>query len=91
MVHEILLGNIRITQFSRVTGASVDELHYMEKKGFIRPNRTRLKRREVRQYPKEQVQQVKLILKYRREGFTWDAAFEKARGELQKPTLFGNA
>ncbi len=81
---------MHITQLARTIGTSVDELRYMERKGFINPVRTRLERREVRQYQNEDIQKAKLIVKYRREGFTWGIAFEKAEHELHNPTLFGN-
>ena len=66
----------------------MDELRYMERKGFISPTRIRLKRREVRQYQDGDVRKVHPILKYRRQGFTWDAAFNKALRELENPPLF---
>ena len=77
-----------ITELARIVGASVDELRYLERKGFVSPTRTRLKRREVRQYQEADIRKVELIIKYRRQGFTWDAAFEKALRELENPPLF---
>ena len=71
-----------------MTGASVDELRYLERKGFVTPVRVRLKRREVRQYPEADVRKLQLIIKYRRQGFTWDVAFQKALRELENPPLF---
>ncbi len=79
---------MRVTELARITGASVDELRYMERKGFINAVRARLKKREVRQYPDGDARKVKLIIKYRRQGFIWDAAFQKARRELENPPLF---
>lgn len=79
---------IRITELARRTGASVDELRYLERKGFVSPIRARLKRREVRQYQDRDVPKLQLTIKYRRQGFTWDVAFEKALAELQSPRLF---
>jgi len=79
---------MRIVALARVTGASVDELHYMERKGFINSIRTQLKRREVRQYEEADVRKVQLIIKYRRQGFIWDEAFRKAQKELENPPLF---
>ena len=79
---------IRITELARRTGASVDELRYLERKGFVSPMRARLKRREVRQYQDRDVPKLQLTIKYRRQGFTWDVAFEKALEELQSPRLF---
>ena len=82
---------IRITELARRIGASVDELRYLERKGFVSPVRTKLKRREVRQYQDGDVQKVQLTIKYRRQGFTWDVAFQKALQELQNPRLFDQA
>ena len=66
----------------------MDELHYLERKGFISPVRAILKRRKVRQYPDADIRKLQLTIKYRREGFTWDVAFQKALQELQIPRLF---
>jgi len=78
---------MRITEFARKTGATIDELRYIEKKGFITSGRTRLKRREVRQYQETDVRKIELIIKYRRQGFTWDTAYNKALQEMEKPSL----
>jgi DNA-binding transcriptional MerR regulator len=77
-----------ITELARVTGASVDELRYMERKGFLKPARRRLRRREVRDYPDGDIRKVQLIVKYRRQEFTWDAALKKAVQDLNNPRLF---
>jgi DNA-binding transcriptional MerR regulator len=60
----------------------------MERKGFINPTRLQLKRREVREYQDMDVRKVQAIIKYRRQGFTWDKAAEKAWRELENPPLF---
>jgi DNA-binding transcriptional MerR regulator len=79
---------LHITELARKTEASVDEIRYLERKGFIKSSRKVLKRREVRQYSDGNIRKVQLIIKYRRQGFTWNAAFEKAIKELDNPTLF---
>jgi DNA-binding transcriptional MerR regulator len=79
---------LRITELARKTGASVDELHYLEKKGFIQSVKTRLTEREVRHFEDTDTRKIQLIIKFRRQGFTWDMAFQKAQQELNKPTLF---
>jgi DNA-binding transcriptional MerR regulator len=79
---------LRITELARQTGASVDEIRYLETKGFTKSQRTKLKKREVRQFEEEQVRSIGLIIKYRRQGFTWKTAYEKARQEIDKPALF---
>jgi len=77
----------RITELARTTGASVDEIRYLERKGFITPSRQRLNRREVRQYREADIRRVQLIIKYRRQGFTWNTAYQKAMREQENPSL----
>jgi DNA-binding transcriptional MerR regulator len=79
---------LRITELARQTGASVDEIHYLEKKGIIKSKRVRLKQRVVRQFDEKSIRTIELIIKYRRQGFTWNVAYEKARQEINKPALF---
>ena len=86
---EIIREKMRITDLSRATGATVDELRYMERKGFIKPARARLKQRKVRDYKDGEIKKAQLVIKYRRQGFTWDTAFQKAIRELENPPLFG--
>ncbi len=79
---------LRITEMSKLTGASVDEIRYLEKKGFIKAFKARLKARRVRHFQDEDVRTTELIIKYRRQGFTWDTSFQKARQEIDRPALF---
>ena len=79
---------LRMTDLARKTGASVDEMHYLEKKGFIQSIKSRLTQREVRHFQDTDTRKIQLIIKYRRQGFTWDVAFQKAQQEHNKPTLF---
>jgi DNA-binding transcriptional MerR regulator len=79
---------LHITEMARQTGASVDELRYIERKGFINSIRKRIVRREVRQYRDAEANKIGLIIKYRRQGFTWDTAYKKALQEMAKPSLF---
>ena len=79
---------LRITELARRTGASVDEIHYLEKKGVIKSKKVRLKTRVVRQFEEEDMRTIALIIKFRRQGFTWNVACEKARQEINKPSLF---
>lgn len=79
---------LRITELARQTGASIDEIHYLEKKGILKSTKTRLKKRDVRQFEEASVRTISLIIKYRRQGFMWNAAYEKARQEINKPSLF---
>jgi len=79
---------IRITEMARQTGASVDEIRYLERKGFITAIKAPVKQRKVRQFQDEDVHTTELIIKYRRQGFTWDASHIKARQEIARPALF---
>ena len=71
-----------------MTGASVDEIRYLEKKGFIKAVKARLRQRQVRHFHEGDIRTTELIIKYRRQGFTWDTAFQKARQEIDRPALF---
>ncbi len=79
---------IRITELAKKTGATIDELHYLEKKGFVSSKPLELKQRKVRQYPDADIRKLQLTIKYRRQGFTWDAAHQRALQELENPRLF---
>lgn len=79
---------LRITELARQTGASIDELRYIEKKGFINSLRKTIISRQVRQYDDSDLGKIGLIIKYRRQGFTWDAAHKRALEEMAKPSLF---
>lgn len=79
---------MHVVALSRLTGAAVDELRYMERKGFISSIKVRIKQREVRQYQDGDIRKIQLIIKYRHQGFTWDVAFQKALRELENPPLF---
>lgn len=78
---------MRITAASRRTGASTDEIRYLESKGYIQGGRILLDKREVRNYAESEVQKIELIIKYRRLGFEIDASCQKALEEMQRPRL----
>jgi DNA-binding transcriptional MerR regulator len=73
---------------ARLTGASVDEVRYLEQKGYLSSVRTKLQRREVREFSEVDFEKLRHAIKYRRQGFTWDASCEKARADLVNPGLF---
>ncbi len=78
---------MRQSDVVKQTGASRDELRYFERKGFIRSERKCVKTRWVRDYSEEDIPLIRLIVKYRRERFERDAAYEKAKEELRRPRL----
>jgi len=79
---------LRITELARQTGASTDEIRYLEAKGYIQSHKAKLKQRTVRHFAEENVRIIELIIKYRRQGFTWKVAYEKARQEIDRPAMF---
>jgi DNA-binding transcriptional MerR regulator len=79
---------LRITELARQTGASTDEIRYLETKGYIQSKKGKLKQREVRYFAEENVRIIELIIKYRRQGFTWKFSYEKARQEIDRPAMF---
>ena len=78
---------MRITEVSKMTGASPDEIRYFETKGYISSSRILLKLREVRDYTESDVRLIKVLTKYRREGFQLGPAHERAIREIQQPYL----
>ena len=65
----------------------MDEIRYLEAKGFVKSSRVRLLSRRVRVYKQSDVTRVQTIIKYRRQGYTWDAAYQRAAKEMENPTL----
>ena len=78
---------MRITQVAKKIGATVDEVRYLEVKGYIEGSWMQLKSREVRDYSEAEVLKAELIFKYRRLGFELAAAYERAMEELRHPRL----
>jgi len=66
---------VRITEVSKNTGASADEIRYFESKGYIKSNRIRLKSRQVRDYSSDEVRMIGVLIKYRRQGFEIGSAY----------------
>ncbi len=65
----------------------MDEIRYLEAKGFVKSSRVRLLTRRVRVYTQSDVTKIQTIIKYRRQGYTWGAAHERATREIENPTL----
>ncbi len=76
-----------ITELAKDTGASVDQIRYLEKKGFVESTWMKLRKRKVRFYSEEAATKVRLIIKYLDQGFRYDVAYEKAIEEIQSPQL----
>lgn len=78
---------MRITDVAKLVGVMPDAIRWFEKKGYVKPTWKTLKKRQVRDYPEVEVQKIKLIVKYRREGFEHEVAYQKAKEELERPQL----
>ena len=78
---------MHITELAKDTGASVDQIRYLEKKGFVESTWMKLRKRKVRFYSEEEATKVRLIIKYLDQGFRYDVAYEKAIEEIQSPQL----
>ncbi len=78
---------MRITEVARRTGATPDQVRYLEKKKYIRSRWKRLKTRRVRDYSATEVCKIAHIMHYLAQGFKYDIAYQKAREELAQPRL----
>ena len=76
-----------ITELAKDTGTSVDQIRYLEKKGFVESTWMKLRKRKVRFYSEEEAAKVRLIIKYLDQGFRYNVAYEKATEEIQNPQL----
>ncbi len=76
-----------ITELSKESGASLDQIRYLEKKGFVISTWVKLRKRKVRFYSEGETTKVRLIIKYFDQGFRYDIAYEKAIEEI-KSTQF---
>ncbi len=63
------------------------KLYYLEQKGFIKPDKTRIGEKAYREYSEEDVRKVAHIWKYLKKGFKYNASYEKAMEELANPEL----
>ena len=79
--------SMKITELSRRTGCSTDQIRYLEKKGAIRPRWKLIKKRRVRDYPESQINRLALIIRFLEEGYKYDVAIQKAEDETNKPRL----
>ena len=78
---------MRLTEVAKQLGILPDQIRWFEKKGYVEPGWTLLKRRRVRDYPEDEVRKIGCIVKYRRQGFEHDVAYQKAMKELSNPRL----
>ncbi len=78
---------MRITEVAKSTGATPDQVRYLEKKKYIRSRWKQLKTRRVKDYSATEVRKIEHIIKYLDQGFKYDIAYQKAMEELDQPHL----
>lgn len=78
---------MRITEVARRTGATPDQIRYLERKRYITPQWASLKKRRVREYSESELLKIEFIVKYLRQGFKHEVAYQKALDELKQPRL----
>lgn len=76
-----------ITKLAKDIGTSVDQIRYLEKKGFVESTWMKLRKRRVRFYSEEEALKLRSIIKYLSQGYRYDVAYEKAIEEIQNPQL----
>ena len=79
---------MRIGEMSRITGATPDQIRYMESMGFITAQRLPLRYRVVRDYAESDVGKVHLIASFLREGVRYEVAYKMALEQSTQPRLF---
>ncbi len=60
------------------------KLYYLEQKGYINPKRIPMGDLEVREFAHEDIEKIRLIWKYLKQGFRHKVAHQKALEEIQK-------
>lgn len=78
---------MRITEVAKSTGATPDQVRYLEKKKYIRSRWKLLKTRRVRDYSTTEMHKIAPIIKYLDQAFKYDIAYQKAMEELAQPRL----
>jgi DNA-binding transcriptional MerR regulator len=68
-------------------GIPRQKLYYLEQKAFVKPETERRGEKTFRFYPDGEVEKVRAIWKYLRQGFRYRAAYERALEELKQPRL----
>ena len=68
-------------------GIPRQRLYYLEQKDFVDPKKEPRGEKVFRFYSESDVEKIRLIWKYLKQGFRYRAAYEKAIAELQQPRL----
>ena len=72
---------------SAIPGINRDFVYYLESKGYISPNRISKDRVDRRVYKEEDLNMVRRIWKYYRDGFSPKVAYQKAKSEVESMVI----
>ena len=76
---------MRTKEVLEKVGTPRDKLYYLENKEFIKPKKISRGEIEVREYSEEDLEKIRAIWKYQKQGFKLSVAYEKAVQELKSP------
>jgi len=68
-------------------GIPRQKLYYLEQKAFVKPETERRGEKTFPFSPEREVEKIRAIWKYLRQGFRYRAAYERALEELKQPRL----
>ena len=68
-------------------GIPRQKLYYLEQKAFVKPETELRGEKTFRYYPNREVEKIRAIWKFLRQGFRYRAAYERALEELKQPRL----
>ena len=68
-------------------GIPRQKLYYLEQKAFVKPKTEQRGEKTFRFYPDGEVEKIRTIWKYLKQGFRYRAAYERALDELEQPKL----
>ena len=60
------------------------KLHFLEKKGYVRPRLIPMGQLEIRLFAAEDLEKITLLWKYLKEGFSDQIAYQKAMKDLER-------
>jgi DNA-binding transcriptional MerR regulator len=69
---------------TNVPGITMDHLHNWERQGYLAPTKTRVGKKQVRDYSEREVTFIKIMWFYYRKGLSPKNAHKSAREELAK-------
>jgi len=66
------------TEVLKLTGIPIEKLYYLEQKGYISPRKIRVGEKAFREFNDSDIQLIRWIWTYLKDGFRYRIAYEKA-------------